>query len=119
VPWRRCSSVWRYSPSARVYNLPYQQSLNSAPEDHGRYPDHAEIRTDDGKLYQFTGDPWAVQEWVRATSGRLRTEYGLDAGEQIGNGLLAAGSLLAGAGLLLAAAGGVEAVRRARSRSRG
>jgi hypothetical protein len=95
-----------------IYNLPYQQSLNSAPENHGSYQDHAEIRTDDGRLYQFTGNPWAVQEWVRATTGRLRTEYGLDDREQLGNGLITAGCVLGGAGVVLAGCGAVVRVTR-------
>lgn len=79
------------------HNLPYEQSQISMVGD----KNHTEIRTDDGKVYMFTGDPYALQEWVWKTTGELRVRYGVDAREELGNRLIVASYPLFGLGLVL------------------
>ena len=85
IPWLRLAlavfvlGVAAFGVGARFswlgsHNLPYVQSQISMVGD----KNHTEIRTEDGKIYMFTGDPHALQDWVWKTTAELRVRYGID-----------------------------------------
>jgi hypothetical protein len=94
------------------HDLPYEESQISMVGD----KNHVEIRTVDGEVYMFTGDPGALQDWVWKTTGELRVRYGIDAREELGNRLLVVSLPLFGLGLFLLGAG--VAARRGNGRGR-
>jgi hypothetical protein len=112
LPWLRLAlaafalGVGTFGLGARFsylgsHDLPYESSQISMVGDKS----HIEIRTQDAKVYTFTGDPWELQDWVWKKTAELRVRYGVDAREELGNRLIVASYPLIGLGLFLLGAG--------------